>query len=126
MKNREILFRGKREDGKGWVFGDLIQLNKDVFIYPLEPYYNTPELDFLDECERVIPETVGQFTGLLDKEGNRIFEGDITKAKGVVFYDKTIASFVIIYPKNPEIGYNKLSNDWIEIIGNIHDNTELI
>lgn len=122
---REILFRGKA--GAKWVYGDLRHLNdgrvtiqKDGEIYPYE----------------VIPETVGQYTGLNDKDGKMIFEGDVVKAydetydngfaevKGKVFFN--CGSFDIDVE---DVGYIPLysyGTENIEVIGNIHDNQELL
>jgi uncharacterized phage protein (TIGR01671 family) len=66
---RKILFRGKRIDNGEWVYGDLTQ-NPNVAIF--ENRGHCGEND-------VIPETVGQFTGLIDKIGKLVFEGDIVK-----------------------------------------------
>ena len=67
MRNyKEILFRAKRVDNNEWAFGDLLHLpNGDVVILSNKGYV------------KVIPETVGQFIGLVDKNGEKIFENDI-------------------------------------------------
>ena len=88
---REILFRGKLQSNGEWSFGNLnVSLRGTVIITPDE----TP----IGKYGQVIPETVGQYTGLTDKNGKKIFEGDIVDDQefiGVVKYNEIIASFVV-------------------------------
>lgn len=132
---REILFRGKRVDNGEWVEG----------FYTAEEYnLNTHRIDYISRIQLigkcvslgVIPETVGQYTGLTDKNGERIFEGDIVecwsegvKARGTV--QQRIDGLWIIYPawqKRIMWGLcpNNDGNTRVEIVGNIHDNPELL
>lgn len=136
---REILFRGKRIDNGEWVFGNFIEDkwgdDNGNTVYAILQDRVAPEIAALWIPVRVIPETVGQYTGLTGKNGKKIFEGDIVRnkdnEKGVVrrvdydpyshyvfggYYcvDKTTA---LVAWKSP---YQ------IEVIGNIHDNPELL
>ena len=129
---REILFRGKTSTE--WVYGDLRHLNdgrvairKDGEIYPYE----------------VIPETVGEYTGLTDKNGKKIFEGDILENRAsenkedwkrwvVAFYDGSFC-FEREIPRKHKHKHeqNLLCEDEVKlyrlaVIGNIHDNPELL
>ena len=141
MNEREILFRGKRTDNGKWECGDLLSPNEFnaiphiVYIAYLNEYGDIGEIS-----TPVIPETVGQFTGLTDKNGKRIFEGDICRFKrfndvhiGKIVFNATTASFVMWY--QPIVGaYGEKATqkmllsvcDDIEVIGNIHDNPELL
>lgn len=113
---RTIEFRGKRAYGnEKWVYGDLIQYGRHKSIRVLIDDSKFP----IYEEFIVIPETVGQFTGLTDKNGNKIFEGDVLEGKyknrGVMEWDEKDACFSRFYPLID-----------FEVIGNIHDNPELI
>ena len=124
---REILFRGKRTDCEAWVEGDLIQAFRGNQLSSCSIMPNTPTA----YCWKVDPETVGQYTGLTDKNGVRIFEGDIVS---LVKHDSLIYKVVYV-PCRYELVNSKGVNCFvldiyksenIEVIGNIHDNPELL
>lgn len=112
---REIKFRGKRTDNGEWIVGYLMA--SDVIG------------DFMNN-DHVVPETVGQFSGLKDKNGVGIYEGDILTYSGITSNGKEIIRAVNynsnhavfqsgMYLLNQSIGLS-------EVIGNIHDNPELL
>lgn len=118
--NREILFRGKI--GNDWVYGDLRQFKSDS-IAIMRQGHTFPYL--------IDPETVGQYTGLTDKNSVKIFEGDIIKGKsGVVYaveYSQNIAGYISRgFGVLPCPCMNVGSTKYYEVIGNIHDNPDLI
>ena len=130
--NREIKFRGKDiENENGWRYGSLI-------VYP-DGNRVIVEFD-KDENELsydVYPETVGQFTGLYDKNGKEIYEGDIGKTKeyGKFLGDKNFSGYdhfeVLLENggfrlENEERIFNLTNNSHIEVIGNVHDNPSLL
>ena len=117
--NRVIKFRGiiKYPDDifRGFWYGNLmIYANGDTFIRQIETG---------QEFE-VIPETVGQFTGLTDKNGKEIYEGDIICRKKIRGLDKY--KIVIWHNAYVATGFNISNTKERIIIGNIYDNPELI
>lgn len=127
MSNREILFRGKRVDTKEWIEGYFVidGAGRNLFAVPND---GAPVVTFYP----VISATVGQFTGLTDKNGKKIFEGDILITHGmdgtllwqVKFYKDCLWSFEGI--ENPYSSvHNSVDTDGV-IIGNIHDSPKLL
>ena len=127
---RAIKFRGKRVDNDEWVYGDVLHDFEGELAYGILNWVNEliePENNYYEPKEvmhQVIPETVGQFTGLLDKNGNEIYEGDLVE---------TLAGQIatVDYSEDHYQGFicNEISTNWfwnlkalrIEVIGNIHD-----
>lgn len=130
---REILFRGKRVDNGEWVEGyfcaDAIEqlygcnTGMDGFIRRFDPEIHKSNMFEVDR------ETVGQFTGLTDRNGVKIFEGDIVNYNGepgYVVFDKDNAAFLIFF-KTWNAGFDSIYCDRnAEVIGNIYDNPELL
>lgn len=144
---REILFRGKTDNK--WVYGVPIYLRKEAYIvrdFCLGGSYTD---------DWVEAETVGQFTGLIDKNGKKIFEGDIVRytrtnmyapscsfhkqdlvSLHLVLWDSSVSAFVNqhyslnekrIVGKGSAVLYDERAKEnIIEVIGNIHDNPELL
>lgn len=127
----EILFRGKSIEDNKWVYGDLIREKKSFSKICTRIYRATNNGQELIDVDS---KTVGQYTGLKDKNGNKIFEGDIvdfpdrsdSESYGVVEYDTNETEFGIVYDSIYEgLGRQYHSRD-IEVIGNIFDNSELL
>lgn len=126
---REILFRGKSEYNGEWIFGSL-HIERGETDRNGKTNIDYRILGMRGECDYVISETVGQFTGLTDKNDKRIFEGDIVRSFssgkehiGVVNWNKLFSSWHIgeyatLY------GSENFSDN--EVIGNIHDNPEVL
>ena len=131
---REIIFRAKRKDNGEWVYGSLLiqageRINKDE-LTPVE--YRI--LGCRGENHLVAPETVGQYTGMTDKNGTKIFEGDILSAHLDDGYPENETILEVVWHNNGWYGKNgKFFDDfdngfekYFEVIGNIHDNPELL
>lgn len=130
---REILFRGKRLDNGEWVEGYYAWYGRPGA--PFIGFHNS--IGTMMWCE-VAPATVGQYTGLTDKNGKRIFEGDIVQDMNGTIYPVVWggSGFYLRYSPPHAHGFHHdllpLCNYWsahgaiVEIIGNVHDNPELI
>ena len=127
---RDIKFRGKRLDNGGWVYGDFTR-RKSRYAPQLDTTYGIS--DEFGTFRAVDQSTVGQFTGLCDKNGKEIYEGDIISAyngriKGPVIFDKRGLAFGV--PNGPneiyQFSMNFLESKDIKVIGNIYENPELL
>ena len=114
---RDILFKGKRVDNGEWTEGYFFKTWDKVFLL----WGMTGDCPNMEE---VVPETVGQFTGLCDKNGKKIFEGDIVESphgtQGVVEWQNAECAFLV-----------NIGDDWqtmddcpYEVVGNIYDKEE--
>lgn len=123
---REILFRGKQMDNGEWLFGDL----RHIF----HGEYRTHIVDNSNGLNNgvcgleVASSTVGQFTGLTDRNGVKIFEGDIVRygQRGKVEYNSGSAQFTLNFTNSTYEGFDKIPFCDCEVLGNIHDNPELL
>ena len=129
--NRDIEFRGKTKDNE-WIYGyyhketsTSIAL-QEYGINEINTHYIHTVIEHLLFKIEVISETIGQYTGLKDKNGKKIFEGDIVKSKYGVFKSKVEwnDSFCGFFPFcNNDTG---IFADECEVIGNIYENKELL
>lgn len=134
---REFLFIGKRVDNGEWVEGFLWKKKYDTSKLFISCF---PNKDDNEEVFAIDPETACQYTGLLDRNDKKLFESDIVKVcrgvdidTGYVFYDERIGAYIIRINDTEcltlidyFLAKQKDDRIWIEIIGNIHDNRELL
>ncbi len=133
---REILFRGKTQQHTRWIYGDLNHYMCDDGVFIAENGHS---------MHRVIKDTVGQYTGLIDKNGRKIFEGDICDFS--ILKEHTLVKITI---QHSCVGFEPLDydsvhpddriwrsfwrnddeamwdTDYFTVIGNLHDNPELL
>lgn len=121
MAVRQIIFRGKRKDSGSLIISDSILR-----------YDNVIRLwDTKDGYVEIVPDTLGEYIGLIDKNGIKIFEGDIVKGNWntifTVFYDETYLQF----RARPQHGIERdidyyQGHNGLDVIGNVYDNAELV
>lgn len=134
---REILFIGKRLDNGEWITGHLLKYedgrarivpnNTDIFCFEKD------ESIIQTVAHRVDPKTVGQYTGFVDKNGKKIFEGDIVSiynSKAFLFAVEWNGNQYVLKCTSNGVSNNILnvieSPEDVEVVGNIYDNSELI
>lgn len=132
---REILFRGKRLDNGEWIYGDICHHDGVI------SYIGQHPADGSMLCYDLDPSTIGQYTGLTDKNGKKIFEGDIIDASNEWWYASGPAGHdspvILVEWSNDLCGFEPFANydcdcgvyisaKNCEVIGNIHDNPELL
>ena len=124
---REILFKAKRFDTKEWIEGYFVQQKNNLGGIHSCIFQNLEEENRW-EMKRVHLNTVCQYTGLTDKNGRKIFVGDIVKI-GLEHYEvwwNCDSSSITLSSKNESRGLYLSRNETVEVIGNIFDNPELI
>lgn len=129
-----MIFRGKRLDNDEWLYGDLVHDDQGgCYVYPLD------SLGLFAE-NKVDPDTVGQYTGMKDKHGKKVFEGDIVEVYDFTsVYANKYRGVVTIYRgswcvEHEDFGmvfhsrlfFDDFADRKTEVIGNIYDNSELL
>ena len=143
---REILFRGKSMNDGEWVHGSLVITTIEPADEPPVKHYHIEDMTigvFPNEhqsgiTETVAPNTVGQYTGLTDKNGKKIFEGDIVRDDyesgvyaRVAWLPQGCGWYLVYSQGDRRMGHRARGCGYqqdvlLEVIGNIHDNPELI
>lgn len=125
---RDIEFRGKQTDNGEWVYGVPTKDGRGEMVM-VENIFECEEYNCRGaNCLYVDENTVGQYTGLKDKNGTKIFEGDIVLLKGYdepyqVVFDESCFQ---VYSDSVRYAMDNFYDYEIEVIGNIYDNPELL
>lgn len=128
MPNNIRPYRGKRKNGE-WVYG---WYSREYDDHIIQPNFEDGESDYM--AYPIIPETVGQLIGINDKHGKGIYGGDIVKREtflkkrptGKVVWADDTCQFGLMEPNGYIVEMRSWESDEYEIIGNIHDNPELL
>ena len=147
---RDIIFRGKRTDNNEWVYGSLVTMDDDVsYGVGVRVFSNMHIIEkknleirsFLRGCEvwsnnvmiQIIKTSAGQYTGIKDKHGTKIFEGDVIEYRlngefdGIGYVEYMDCQFYTKDKLGEEYRLTDLDKGYsIEIVGNIHDNKDLV
>ena len=135
---RDYLFRGKSRDGE-WVYGSLVVAEGKVYIFEDDGWTFISSISGTIDgiVQYVIPESVGQYTGLKDKNGKKIFEGDLlsinrSKEENTICPEVAFSDFqwICVIRNDERFKYyrHRLQDNpnKYEVIGNVHDNPEMI
>lgn len=134
---REYKFRGQRVDTKEWVYGYLVKTNETTFICYADEFNDDLFLSTENIFIEVIPETVGQYTELNDKNGKEVYEGDFCTRSlygithkstfSIHYHDKHCAFAIADIDGRVKTFLHDITHTHdIEVIGNIFDNADLL